>query len=59
MVLCSLDTLQDKVQLLIFQATNPSLAQTFHSPCLPTPLGSPGLRQPLAGTQRTLVLTHS
>lgn len=35
------------------------LAQTFHPPCLPTPLGSPGLRQPLAGTQRALVLTHS
>lgn len=58
-VLSSLETLQDKVQLLIFQEANPSLAQTFHSPCLPIPLGSPGLRQPLAGTQRALILAHS
>lgn len=55
-VLYSLDSLQDKVQLLIFQSANPSLAQTFHSPHRPTPLGSLGLRQHFAGTLRASLL---
>lgn len=43
-VLYSLDSLQDKVQLLIFQSANPSLAQTFS---FSTPTKSSWLPRPL------------